>query len=496
MDYSYCLEGHHHSLSYRKDEACRLPLALMTRFVLAYTMTSTSVPQASSPDRDAALADLVIAAASGQDERVRAGITSLHTADIAELLNLLEEAETKQRIFGFLPPQLASEVLSFVAPPTQEILTRQLSNAVLGTVVEHIESDDAVDLLATLSPQRTNAVLEHVSEDLAADISQLMRHPDDVAGGIMQTEYIAVGEGARVERAIETIRSHVNEVSDLHSVFIVNPIGNLVGVLPLRKLILARPTELVEHLMDRQVISVRVDLDQEAVAQVCQKYDLVSLPVVDAEGKLVGLITVDDVVDVLEEEATEDIYKLANLSQEEEVFEPPWQSIRHRLPWLGLNLITTSLSAAVIAFFEDTIRALAVAAAFMTIVAAQGGNAGIQTLTVTVRGLALGEVSLNHARRVLFKELSVALGNGLILGLVAGAVAYLWEGSPLLGGVLALALVVNLVVAAVVGSMVPFLLECCGVDPAVASNVFVTACTDIFGFFSFLGILALLWGSG
>lgn len=146
MDYSYCSEGHHHSLSYRKDEACRLPLALMTRFVLAYTMTSTSVPQASSLDRDAALADLVIAAALGQDERVRAGITSLHTADIAELLDVLEEAETKQRVFGFLPPQLASEVLSFVAPPTQEILTRQLSDAVLGAVVEHIESDDAVDL--------------------------------------------------------------------------------------------------------------------------------------------------------------------------------------------------------------------------------------------------------------------------------------------------------------------------------------------------------------
>ena len=151
----------------------------------------------------------------------------------------------------------------------------------------------------------------------------------------MQTEYIAVGEGARVEQAIETIRTHVDEVSDLHSVFIINAPGHLVGVLPLRKLILARPGDLVAHIMDRQVISVRVDLDQEAVAQVCQKYDLVSLPVVDAKGKLVGLITVDDVVDVLEEEATEDIYKLANLSREEEVFEPPWRSIRHRLPWLG-----------------------------------------------------------------------------------------------------------------------------------------------------------------
>ena len=457
-------------------------------------MTPTSVSPPMSIDRDAALADLVIAAELGQDERVQAGLPGLHPADIAELLDVLEEAEAKQRVFGFLPTRLTAAVLSFVAPPTQELLTRGLSDAVLGDVIEQLESDDAVDLLAGLSPQRTRVVLEHVSADLAAEISQLMRHPEDVAGGLMQTEYIAVGEDARVEQAIETIRTHVDEVSDLHSVFIINAPGHLVGVLPLRKLILARPSDLVEHIMDRQVISVRVDLDQEAVAQVCQKYDLVSLPVVDAEGKLVGLITVDDVVDVLEEEATEDIYKLANLSREEEVFEPPWRSIRHRLPWLGLNLITTSLSAAVITLFEDTIRALAVAAAFMTIVAAQGGNAGVQTLTVTVRGLALGEVSLNHARRVLFKELSVALGNGLILGGVAGTVAYLWEGSPLLGGVLGLALVVNLVVAALVGSTVPFVLERCGIDPAVASNVFVTACTDMFGFFSFLGILALVWG--
>lgn len=457
-------------------------------------MTPASVSRPMSIDRDAALADLVIAAELGQDERVRAGLPGLHPADIAELLDVLEEAETKQRVFGFLPTRLTAAVLSFVAPPTQELLARGLSDAVLGEVIEQLESDDAVDLLAGLSPQRTSAVLAHVSEHLAAEISQLMRHPEDVAGGLMQTEYIAVGEGARVEQAIETIRAHVDEVSDLHSVFIINAPGHLVGVLPLRKLILARPGDLVAHIMDRQVISVRVDLDQEAVAQVCQKYDLVSLPVVDAEGKLVGLITVDDVVDVLEEEATEDIYKLANLSREEEVFEPPWRSIRHRLPWLGLNLITTTLSAAVITLFEDTIRALAVAAAFMTIVAAQGGNAGVQTLTVTVRGLALGEVSLNHARRVLFKELSVALGNGLILGGVAGTVAYLWEGSPVLGGVLGLALVVNLVVAALVGSMVPFVLERCGIDPAVASNVFVTACTDIFGFFSFLGILALVWG--
>ena len=451
-------------------------------------------PTVPNAERDTALENLIMHAELGQDGRVRDGIASLHPADIAELLDVLEEAETKSRVFSFLPSDLGSEVLSFVTPPTRSVLAQDLSDAVLGSVVEYIESDDAADLLESLSPHRASAVLRQVPRDLAAEMAQLLRYPPDVAGGIMQTEYVAVPEGASVEQAIEMIRSNVDEVSDLHSVYIVDQASHLVGVLPLRKLILARPADLVERIMDRQVISVRADLDQEEVAHVCKRYDLVSLPVVDEEGKLTGLIMVDDVVDVLEEEATEDIYKLANLSQEEEAFESPLRSIQHRLPWLGLNLVTTTLSASVIAFFEETIRTQAIAAALMTIVAAQGGNAGIQTLTVIVRGLALGEFGLHHVKRVLLKELSVALGNGIVLGCIAGLVSYLWKGSPVLGGVLALALAVNLLVAAFVGSMVPFTLRRLGVDPAVASNVFVTACTDIFGFFSFLGILSLCWG--
>jgi magnesium transporter len=241
--------------------------------------------------------------------------------------------------------------------------------------------------------------------------------------------------------------------------------------------------------MERQVLSARVDLDQEQVAQLFKRYDLVSLPVVDSQGVLLGWIAVDDVVDVLEEEATEDIYKLAGLSTEDTVFDSPRQSIRRRLPWLGLNLVTTTLSASVISLFEGTIQTVTIAAAFMTIVAAQGGNAGIQTLTVIVRGLATGEVNLAHTKRVLLKELMVALGNGLILGIAAGLIAYCWKGEAILGLVLGLALVVNLVVAAFISSVIPFTLRWFGVDPAVASNVFVTACTDICGFLSFLGIL-------
>jgi magnesium transporter len=445
----------------------------------------------SPADREHLLETLVIQAELGQEEQVRAGITALHPADAAELLNALEEPELKQKIFGFLAPDFASEVLTLVSPLTQEELTQELSSVTLGDLVERLDSDDAVDLLGSLPEEQARAVLDHVPEELSVEMERLLRYPADTAGGIMQTEHVAVVEGTRVDEAVEIIRSHIDEVPDIHNVFVTDRERRLVGVLPLRKLILARAQESVDRVMDRQVVAARVDLDQEQVAQLFKKYDLVSVPVVDAQGALLGRITIDDIVDVLEEEATEDIYRLAGLSREDSVLDSPARSIRRRLPWLALNLVTTTLSATVIAFFEGTIQTVAIAAAFMTMVAAQGGNAGIQTLTVIVRGFALGEVGVAHTRRVLVKELLVALGNGLVLGLAAGFVAYYWKGEALLGVVLALALLLNLVVAAFVGSMIPFTLRWLGVDPAVASNVVVTACTDICGFLSFLGILTV-----
>jgi len=449
------------------------------------------VTPVSSRDRETVLETLLIQAELGQDEAVRAGIAALHPADVAELLDAIEEPELKQKIFHFLLPDTASEVLSLVSPLTQTELTEELSNAALGDLVERLDSDDAADLLASLPEEQARAVLEQVPEELSAEMEQLLRYPPDTAGGIMQIEHVEVPGGTRVDQAIEMIRRHIAEVPDIHNVFVVDEGRHLVGVLPLRKLILARPDDPVEQVMDRRVISARVDLDQEQVAQLFKRYDLLSLPVVDHQGVLLGRITIDDAVDVLEEEATEDIYKLGGLGGEDAVFDSPRRSIRRRLPWLALNLMTTTVSATVISFFEGTIHTVAIAAAFMTMVAAQGGNAGIQTLTVIVRGLALGEVGLGHVKRVLVKELLVALGNGLALASAAGLVAYMWKGEMLIGIVLSLALVANLTIAAFVGTMIPFTMRWLEIDPAVASNVLVTACTDIFGYLTFLGFLAL-----
>lgn len=453
-------------------------------------MTAHVTP-VSSRDRETILETVLIQAEFGQDDAVRTGIATLHPADVAELLDAIEEPELKQKIFSFLSPDTASEVLSLVSPLTQSELTEELPNAVLGDLVERLDSDDAADLLAALPEAQARAVLEQVPEELSAEMAQLLRYPPDTAGGIMQTEHVEVPSGTRADQAIEMIRRHIDEVPDLHNVFIVDDKRHLVGVLPLRKLILARPDDPVEQIMDRRVVSARVDLDQEQVAQLFQRYDLVSLPVVDQQGVLLGRITIDDAVDVLEEEATEDIYKLGGLGGEDAVFDSPGRSIRRRLPWLALNLLTTTLGATVIALFEGTIQTVAIAAAFMTMVAAQGGNAGIQTLTVIVRGLALGEVGLGHIKRVLYKELLVALGNGLALASAAGIVAYVWKGELLIGIVLSLALIANLTIAAFIGTMIPFTMRWLEIDPAVASSVFVTACTDIFGYLTFLGFLTL-----
>lgn len=445
----------------------------------------TGVPQENS------LEHLVALAETGRDEDVKEAVASLHPADVAELINLLERFEIKNRVFRVLAPDVAPTVLSLVSPLARTAIVEDLSVDHLRQILEELDSDDAADLLGSVPKERAQSILAGLPAPLSARIQQLLRYPADTAGGLMQSEYAAVFEGATVEEAVEIVRTLAEAVSNIHNVFVVDHRFHLLGVLPLARLILARAGETVDAVMDRPVISVTVDTDQEEVAQLFRKYDLLSLPVTDPRGALLGRITVDDVVDVLEEEASEDFAKLSGLGQEEPVFDSPMRAIRRRLPWLGLNLVTTSLSASVIGLFEGTIETIAIAAALMTIVAAQGGNAGVQTLTVMVRGLALGQITLVHARGILLKELAVACGNGLALGLVAGVSGYLLHRNALLAVVLGLALLINYLVAALVASLIPLTLHRLRADPAVASSVFVTACTDLCGFFAFLGLLSV-----
>jgi len=463
---------------------------------------NSQVALTSSPDRETILETLVIQAELRQDELVRAGVATLHPADVAELLDVVEEPEIKQKIFGFLDPDLASEVLSLVSSLTRAELTQDLSNAALGDLVERLDSDDAADLLGSLSEEQARAVLDQVPEQLSAEMEQLLRYPADTAGGIMQTEHVAVPEGTRVEQAIEMIRSHIDEVPDLHSVFVTDHALRLVGVLPLRKLILARPGELVDKVMDRQVISARVDLDQEHVAQIFKRYDVVSIAVIDAEGRLLGRITIDDVVDVLEEEATEDIYTIAGVQHSGTekinlVSDPVLKRVRLRFSWILITLTFELFVALVISkFFVTTIEKLAILTAFIPVIIAIAGNVGLQSSTLVVRSIALGTISLSKAARIIFSETRTGFALGLICGSITATVGFLINMKNPEVMQLSLSVFVGMVsaltAAATMGTVEPLVLYKLRQDPAVSSGPLITAVNDLMGTTMYLLVATFL----
>jgi len=293
-----------------------------------------------------------------------------------------------------------------------------------------------------------------------------------------------------VGEAITALQSS-RDVEMVFYLYIVDARRHLVGVTSLRRLLLVSPETPLKRIMTPEPISARVDMDQEEVARLVASYNLLAIPVVEESNKLVGLITVDDVIDVIKDEATEDLYRLAGVSSDERVFTPAGESLRKRMPWLIVNLATAFMAAAVVGIFQNTISAWVALAVFMPIVAGMGGNAATQTLTVIVRGIALGELTWGNSRKALNKELLVGVGNGLVVGTIAALVAWVMNGDPRLGIILALAMVVNLFVAGLAGTLIPLGLKAIKVDPALASAVFITTFTDVAGFASFLGLATL-----
>lgn len=459
-----------------------------------------SVPN--TPDRETQVETLVMLAELGREEQVRAGIDGLHPADVAALLNAIEEEEVKQKIFRFLAPDLASEVLSLVSPLTREELTQELPDAVLGDLVERLDSDDAADLLSSLPEEQVRAVLDQVPEKLSTEMEQLLRYAPDTAGGLMQTEYVQVPEGTRVDIAIEIIRGYIDEVPDLHSVFVVDQQHHLIGILPLRKLILARPYEHVENIMDREVISVRVDTDQEQVAQLFKKYDLLSLPVVDQQGLLLGRITIDDVVDVLEEEATEDIYTIAGVQQAgvEKInlmYDPVFKRVRLRFSWILITLCFELFVALVISkLFVTTVEKLAILTAFIPVIIAIAGNVGLQSSTLVVRSIALGTISLSKTARIIFSEARTGFSLGIICGTISSGLGYLMNMSNPEVMHLTISVFAGMVsantAAATIGTIEPLLLHKFRQDPAVSSGPLITAVNDLMGTTMYLLVATLL----
>jgi magnesium transporter len=434
-----------------------------------------------------AIRDLI---ASGRRDRLGPVLTEAHPADVAAALRDLP-VEDQVAVFRLLTRERAGDVLAEMDDEPRLALAQSLDETEISGILDRMHPDDAVQVLEELPEEQAEKVLDLMKEERSEEIQELLEYPEKTAGRLMSPNALAVHEHDTVAQAIDRVRkSPVAETAQ--SLYVVDDHEHLLGSLPWRRLVTADPSTPVGLLRQDEPVRVTPDTDQEEVARLVAKYDLVAVPVVDHDHRLIGLISVDDVIDVIREEATEDIQRLAGAPGDETVFDSPWSVFPRRLLWRFINLGTAILAASVIGLFEQSIRELATLAVFMPIVASMGGIGTTQTATVVVRGLALGDMTGIHLWRVLRKELVLALSTGAANAVVMAVIAYLWKGQALLALIIGVALIVNMLVAAAVGVVVPLMLRAFRVDPAIASSVIITAFTDVCGFFSFLGLATLL----
>ena len=431
---------------------------------------------------------------SGDHAELHGLLHPLHPSDIADILAELDEDDRVTILVALAPePALAAEALAemewdehpeeALSPPHPEQIA---------PLVRQLSDDDAADIIGELDPDDQARVLAALPRLDARDIRDLLSYHEETAGGLMTTELVAINEDLDARDALEEIRRQAQDVGEFYNVFVVDGEQRLRGTLPLQALVTAPPGARIAEVVDPDTISVRPELDQEEVGRIIARYNLVALPVVDEQGRLLGRITFDDVIDVIEAETTEDMLRFGGVSDVEEV-RGGWQdAVRSRLPWLLVNLVTASIGAMVVVYFEDTIARLTLLAALMPVIAGTGGNTGTQALAVTIRRLALSRESTARRWSVVGKELVVGSINGLAMGLVAGTVTLIIAVSIgetlMLAPVVMMAMWMNLTVAGFAGAFVPTILERVGVDPAVASSIFVTALTDMIGFFLLLGL--------
>ena len=430
--------------------------------------------------------------AAGGEEKIRDELfKDLHASDIADLIEHLED-DQRLLLLRRMPADVAADALAEmeeVERPADLLL--QLERRRIGEIVGEMADDDAADIIGELEPEQQAEVLSAVAAPDAVHIVQLLHHDEDTAGGIMTHDMLAIKSDLTASEAIDEIRRQAKGDIDFYTIFVVEPDQSLVGVVSLQDLVVSEPGVELSAIIEEPSAIVPLDMDQEEVSRILSRYNLASIGVVDEAGRLVGRVTFDDVIDVMEAESTEDILRFAAVSDEEHVLGSTVDAIRSRLPWLLLNLVTASLGAFVVWSFQETIETLVLLAVMMPIVAGLGGNAGTQALAVTIRRISLADESLGERWSVVRKEALVGLLNGLAVGALAFALGYVLLGQgPLFGVVVLLAMWGNLIVASFAGAFIPIFLESVGVDPAVASSVFVTALTDLTGFLLLLGLAA------
>ncbi len=418
-------------------------------------------------------------------------VLSLHHADIADIIEILSEEDRKLLAISLnnsLPPEVLASL-------DEQVLSEVLDNykpGILGDLIGKLETDEAVYVIENIDEDRRKNLMKQIPSDERKLIQQALKFPEMSAGRLMQRDYVAVPKYWNVGQVIDYLRGSAKIPDQFYSIFIVDPKHVPLGTVPLHKIMRSKRNVILTKIMIEEPVIVNVKTDQEDIAYLFEKYDLTSAPVVNAKNRLIGMITVDDVVEVIQEEAEEDMLKLAGVSGDTDLYLAAWQTARSRFSWLFVNLLTAILASIAIGLFEGTIKQIVALAVLMPIVASMGGNAGTQTLTVAVRAIATRELNPSNSLRVFGKEILVGLINGLIFAVITGLIAALWFGEHGLGIVIALAMIFNLFIAGFFGAAIPMTLQRWKVDPALGASILLTTVTDVVGFFVFLGLAQML----
>lgn len=421
-------------------------------------------------------------ALEGNDAELEKVLQEYHASEIAILFERLP-VESREKIINILPSDVASEVIAEMHEEQEpgELLIG-LDPEKRSEIIEELDYDDATDIISQLDEEDQQEILEDIDEEDASNIRALLSYPEDTAGGIMNSEVIKVNINQNKKDALEDIIRQSEEMEEFYTIYVVDNDNMLRGILSVKSILKAPAYARVAELVNRNFVYVKAELDQEDVAGLISQYNLTTIPVVDDHMKLLGRITVDDIMDVMEQESTEDILKISGVSEDEELSGNWKDAVKSRLPWLVINLATAYLAASIIRHFDSTVALLPQIAAYMTIIAGMGGNAATQALAVTVRRISLSDLTDRQAYNTVIKEFLVGLIDGAANGLIVFAIALMYDADPMLGLVLFLAMTGNLIIAGLTGSSIPLVLKRLGIDPAVASSIIITTFTDCAGF--------------
>jgi magnesium transporter len=421
-------------------------------------------------------------------DRVLRFIGKSHPADIALLFKGLEPAEVRQLFDVLFSSRRAAKTLKELPPELLPDILALIDDEKIGRLIVRADPDDAVTFIDSLPDARRERVMALLDPERRAAVRELINYPEGTVGRLMTTDFIALPPDTTAQGAIDKIRER-GELESFFYLYVVDGIGKLTGVVPIRNLVIAPPNRALNEMMITDPVKANVFMDQEEAARLVARYELLALPIVDEGGRLEGIITVDDVIDIINQESTEDMYKMVGLAEEDRVFTPVSRSVRMRLPWTIVNLMTATLAASVVGLFEHTLQEIIALVTFMPVVAGVGGNGATQTATVIIRAIALGELEFSSAWKAIVKQVMVNISIALAAGALIAVAAALWKGNPYLGLVLACAMIFNLgLMAGFAGAVIPLLLKALKFDPALGSGIIVTGLTDAFGFLSFLGL--------